>query len=204
MKHFELSLNEEISIYINSGLTPTELFILRLLFLAVDGEPKHLINYLSNVFNGRELLRSTLESLREKRVINSTFTVPENGKSLNYKNIPFNKNFIKSYIRESNELGKELFEEYPPFISIKGKMCSVKNFTKANLFSLEDFCLYYAKQIKNAGVTHDRIMESLRFAKENNLINYTILEFIASRKWEEIELLRNSGDINGYNNSELI
>ena len=42
--HFELSLNEEIQIYINSGLTPTELFILRLLFLASDGDSKYLIN----------------------------------------------------------------------------------------------------------------------------------------------------------------
>jgi hypothetical protein len=49
MQHFELSLQEEINIYIHSGLTPTELFILRLLFLAIDNEPKYLINYLSNV-----------------------------------------------------------------------------------------------------------------------------------------------------------
>ena len=30
--NFELSLNEEIQIYINSGLTPTELFVLRLFY----------------------------------------------------------------------------------------------------------------------------------------------------------------------------
>ena len=86
-------------------------------------------------------------------------------------------------------------------------MCSEmkdKNFTKANLFSLEEFCIFYAKAIKNAKVTHERVMEALRFAKEHNLINYTILEFIASHKWNEIEYIRSSGDINGYNNSELL
>lgn len=204
MHHFELSLNEETNIYINSGLTPTELYVLRLLFLAIDGEPTYLTNYLSNITDGKQLFRQVLKSLQDKKIILSSFKIPEEGESLNYKNIPFNKNFIKMYIRESNDIGKELFEEYPPFINIGGKLCSIKNFTKANLFSFEDFCLYYAKAIKNAGVTHERVMNALQFAKEHNLINYTILEFIASHKWNEIEYIRSSGDVNGYNNTELL
>lgn len=204
MQHFELSLKEEINIYINSGLTPTELFILRLLFLAIDGDQQYLVNYLSNLSNGKELLRSVLTSLVDKKVINSTFKVPKEGESLNFKNIPFNKNFIKMYIRESNEIGKEFFDAYPPFININGKLCSIKNFTKAGLYSFDDFCLFYSKQIKNSSVTHERIMDALLFGVENNLINYTIIEFIASKKWEEIEYIRNSGNINGYQNSELI
>jgi hypothetical protein len=47
-------------------------------------------------------------------------------------------------------------------------------------------------------------MEALEFGKENNLLNYSILEFIASKKYEEIEYIRSSGNINGYNNSELL
>ena len=90
------------------------------------------------------------------------------------------------------------------FITINNKVVSIKNFTKAGLFSFEDFCLYYAKNIKNSGVTHERIMELLEIAKSSNLINYSILEFIASKKWQEIEYILNSGDINGYHNSELI
>lgn len=204
MQHFELSLKEEINIYISSGLTPTELFILRLLFLAIDGDSALLKNYLGNVNNGKQVLRATLQSLVEKKVINSTFKVPQEGEVFNYNNIPFNKNFIKMYLRESNEIGKEFFDAYPPFININGKLCSIKNFTKAGLFSFEEFCLYYAKQLKNTSATHERVMEALLFAKEQNLINYSIIEFIASKKWEEIEFIRNSGNVNGYNNSELL
>lgn len=204
MGNFELSLQEEINIYASSGLTPTELFIVRLLFLAIDGDSKLLINYLSSVSKGKELFKSVLNSLLDKGIINSTFKLPKEGETLNFKNIPFNKNFLKKYIRESNELGKELFDEYPPFININGKMYSIKNFTKAGLFSLEDFCAYYAKAIKNANVTHEKVMESLRYAKEHNLIHYSILEFIASNKWVEIEYIKNSGNVNGYNNSELL
>lgn len=204
MQNFELSLGEEINLYIDSGLTPTELFILRLLFLAMDGYDKYLVRYLSSVSNGKELFRAVLQSLLDKSVINSTFKMPKAGESLNYKHIPFNKNFIKKYIKETHQIGKELFDAYPPFININGKMASIKNFTKAGLFSLEDFCVFYAKQVKNAKVTHERVMEALTFAKEKNLINYTILEFIASQKWLEIEYIRESGNVNGYNNSELL
>ena len=204
MNQFELSSREEINIYINSGLTPTELFILRLLLLAIDGDPSLLINYLSNVNNGKELFRQVLESLKEKKVILSSFKVPCEGESLNFNNIPFNKNFIKMYIRESNLLGKELFDAYPPFININGKLVSIRNFTKAGLFSFEDFCLFYARAIKNSGVTHERILELLEYAKEHNLIHYSIIEFLASKKYEEIQYIKDSGNVNGYSNSEFI
>ena len=204
MQNFELSLKEETSIYINSGLTPTELYVLRLLFLAVDGDSTFLTNYLSNISYGKQLFRSVLESLQEKKIILSSFKIPAEGESLNFQNIPFNKNFIKMYIRESHDIGKEFFDAYPPFININGKLCSIKNFTKAGLFSFEDFCIHYAKAIKSSGVTHERIMEALEFGKDNNLINYNLIEFVASKKWEEIEYIRNSGNVNGYNNSELL
>lgn len=203
MKHFELNLEEEINIYINSGLTPTELFIIRLLFLAQDGALQYLSNYLSNTSGGKELFVAVLKSLKDKKVINSTMEI-NLGMEIDYRNIPINKNFIKSYVKESHELGKELFEEYPMFMNIGGKLCSIRNFTKAGFFDLKDFCIFYAKSIKNSGVTHERIMEALRFGKENNLINYTILEFLASKKYLEIEYLQTSGNINGYNNTELI
>jgi len=204
MQHFELSLEEEINLYINSGLTPTELFILRLIFLAVDGHAQPLSKYLSNISDGKELLKSVLTALQGKQVINATFKMPIKGESLNFRHIPFNKNFVKKYIKESHQVGKEFFDAYPPFININGKMCSIKNFTKAQLFSLEDFCLFYNKLIKGAEATHERVMEALEFGKEKNLINYSILEFLASRKWLEIEYIKESGDVNGYNNSELV
>lgn len=200
----ELSLNEEIDIYVNSGLTPTELFIVRLLFLAIDGDSEPLRKYLNGVTNGKLHFKNVLISLKEKKVILSSFNIPNEGETLNFKNIPFNKNFMKAYIRESNDLGKEFFDTYPPFININGKLVSIRNFTKAGLFSFEDFCLFYSKTIKNAGVTHERILKDIEFGKEHGLIHYSVLEFLASKKWEEIEYIKDSGEINGYNNSELL
>ena len=170
-----LSFQEELDILIDSQLTATELFVIRLIYLACDDKPEFLKNYISSLgINGKSFLRQVLESLLNKKVINSTFVLPKEGEALNVKNIPFNKNFLKKYIRESNQLGNELFEAYPPFITINGKLCSIKNISKAGLLSFEQFSIFYAKAIKSASVTHERVMNALEFAKENNLINYTI------------------------------
>ena len=200
----ELSLKEEINIYINSGLTPSELFILRLLFLAQDGDTTLINNYLSNTTNGKELFLTVLNNIKNKGIVLSSFKIPVEGSTLKYTDIPINKNFIKKFIKESNQIGKEFFDAYPPFIYINGKMASIKNITKAGLFSIDEFCFFYGRQLKLSSITHQRVMEALEYGKEHNLINYSILEFLASQKWNEIEYIRDSGEVNNYVNSEFI
>jgi hypothetical protein len=39
--------------------------------------------------------------------------------------IEFNKNFLKKYYKQSGVLGKELFDNYEPFIQINGKMAKI-------------------------------------------------------------------------------
>jgi hypothetical protein len=205
MQNFELELSEKINIFSDSGITPNELFILQLLLPAIEGNSEYLTQYFSKVSEGKKLFKECLISLFDKKIINNTYKFPKEGEVLDIGSIPFNKNFLKKYYKDTNQAGKEFFDAYPSFINIGGKMCSIKNFTKAGLFTFEDFCRYYSKAIKNSKVSHDRIMEALEFAKENNLINYTILEFIASKKYLEIEGIKNGdSDINGYNNSELL
>ena len=200
----ELSLKEEIDIYINNGLTPSELFILRLLFLAQDGDMSLINNYISNTDNGKEVFKVVLKSLQSKGIILASFKMPKEGETLKYTDIPINKNFVKRFIKESNQIGKEFFDAYPPFIYINGRMASIKNITKAGLFSIDEFCFFYGRQLKLSSVKHERVMEALEYGKEHNLINYSILEFIASQKWNEIEYIRNSGEVAGYQNSELL
>lgn len=199
-----LSLKEEIDMYINSGITPTELFIVRLLFLAQEGDASLITNYLSNVGNGKELLLTVLKNLQQKGVILKSFRIPKQGEALRFKDVPFNKNFLKRYVRDSNQLGKEFFDAYPPFIFINDRTISVRNISKAGLFSFDAFCQFYAKQIKLEPNTHERIMDALDYAKEHNLIHYSMLEFLASQKWKEIEYIRDSGNVSGFKNSELL
>lgn len=198
------SIEEEVNIYIKSGLSPNELFITELLLLAAAGDSAPFIKYISNISDGKELLRNTLVSLQTKKVIKMSYKIPGPGEALSFRSIPFNKNFLNTYKRESHLLGKEFFEAYPPFININGKMCSIRNITKAGLYSIEEFCIFYAKAIRSSTFKHSDIMSILEWAKEETLVSVSIVEFIASHKWEELEIIKNSGDINGYKNSDLL
>lgn len=196
-----LSLEDDIEILIDNNLTPNELFTIKLLFLAQDGDTSYLVNYFNNSSSD---FRSILVSLQDKGIINKSFTIPEKGKSINFKRIPFNKNFLTRYMKSSCELGNELWNNYPDGTYIDGKYVSLKNFTKGGFYSVEEFFRFYSKTIGNNVNKHIEIMNILEEAKEANLINFSILSFVSEQKWDYLEKVLTSDNLNGYNNSELI
>lgn len=203
MKQIEFPIDRELDFMIKYQLFPEELMIIKLIFLAQDNHPEYLSKYFSQMpLKGAP--RDTLLSLQEKGIINKSYKIPEKGATFNPRDVDFNKVFLKSYIQHSGDMGMELFMNYPSFVNINGRQCSLKNISK--LFnSMDDFCFAYGKVIKFNPEMHTKIMQLLEFGKENNLIHYGISEFVISLKWLEIEELQNSGvTLNGYNNSELL
>lgn len=86
-------------------------------------------------------------------------------------------------------MGQELFNEYPPFITINGKVFSLRNIAK-KFYSLDDFYFYYSSNIGHNPEKHKEVMELLKWGKENDLIRVGILEFVASHKWDELKYLK--------------
>ena len=152
------------------NLTADELLLVYLTFLAQEeeGHPEFFAKWFSN--GGQSRLKSLFESLKEKGIIHKDY----NPKSYNPDDIEFNKNFLKGWIKGSGKLGKELFEEYPAFIPINGKLASLRNISK-KFMSLDDFFFHYSSTIKHNPETHKEIMEILKWAKEHNHINFGIL-----------------------------
>ena len=74
------------------------------------------------------------ENLKEKSIIKKNY----NPESYVPNDIEFNKNFLKKYYKQSGVLGKELFDNYEPFIQINGKMASLRNIAK-KFYTLEEF-----------------------------------------------------------------
>lgn len=184
-------------------LFPEELLILKLIFLAQEDHPEYLSKYFSQMpLKGAP--RDTLLALQEKGIINKSYKIPEKGATFNPRDVDFNKVVLKSYQQHSGDMGMELFMNYPSFVNIGGRQCSLKNISK--LFkSMDDFCFSYGKAIKFNPEMHTRVMAALEFGKNNELIHYGISEFLISLKWLEIEELKESGKtLNGYNNSELL
>jgi len=78
-------------------------------------------------------------------------------------------------------MGQELFDAYPPFLNTANKLYPLKNIAK-KFNSLEEFYFHYSVSIKHSAETHKEVMELLEWGKENGHINYSILEFVISRK----------------------
>lgn len=172
LKQIELSIDRELDFMIKYQLFPEELLITKLIFLAQEDHSEYLSKYFSQMpLKGAP--RDTLLALQEKGIINKSYKIPEKGAKFNPKDVDFNKIFLKSFSQHSGEIGIELFMNYPNFVDINGRRCSLRNISKI-YNSMEDFCFAYGKIIKFNPEMHIKIMELLSFAKENNLIHYGI------------------------------
>ena len=141
-----ISLEEELSILEKYRLTPTELFSIQTILLAQDNESDFLIRF-NNILTLIDIkFRNILISLQNKGIILKSYSIPDEGSSLNLEEIPFNKGFIKNFYKSSFELGKELFDTYPMFGEIGANVIPLRGVAKY-FQSLEDFYKFYGKSI---------------------------------------------------------
>lgn len=170
---------------ITYNLTADELLLVYLTFLAQEeeGHPELFAKWFCN--GGKGKLKELFDSLKEKGIIHKDY----NPKTYNPDDIEFNKNFLKGWLKGSGEMGKELFDAYPPFLTVNGKLYPLRNISK-KFNSLDEFFFYYSSQIKHNPNMHTQIMDLLEWGKQHNKINYGITEFIISHKWEELAYLR--------------
>ena len=180
-----MEINTILNLLITYDLTADELLMIYLTFLARDeeGHPEYFAKWFNN--GGSKQLREIFESLKSKGIIHKDY----NPSTYDPNAIEFNKNFIKSWIKNSGELGQELFEEYPPFLSSNGKLLPLRNIAK-KFNTLDEFYFAYSSAIKHNPEKHREVMDLLRWGKENGKINYGICEFIISQKWMELAYLR--------------
>lgn len=186
------SLYGELNLMLKYNLTAHELLTVKLIFLAKENHKNELVRYFTNV---KDIpLKDTLQSLQNKSVILKSYKIPNKGESFIPEDVEFNSQFINSYLQNSNDLGMELFMNYPSFTVINGKQYSLRNVTKLYK-SIDDMCFAYGKAIRFNPEQHQKIMELLQFAKDNNLIRSGICDFIESRQWLTIEDIKNGGSV---------
>ena len=141
--------------------------------------------------------RSILLSLQKKSLIIRDFKIPAKGENIDLLQIPFNKTFVKSYCRNSLEMGKELLAVYPKFGTINGNIVSLR--TVASKFnSLEDAFKFYAKTIHYNAETHREILSLVKWASDNDVLNMSLSSFIINNSWNDLKDLK-EGKIGKYN-----
>lgn len=170
-----------------------EFMLIECLLYALDeDEPDYY--YITTYFNEikkSSIPRETLINLKGKGVLDTKCVIPEAGQPLKLTDIVFSKTFLQKYFVTSGEAGAELFENYPSFIKASYGDLPAKNITKGGYQSLEAFFVAYRKAIRSSRKNHKKVMECLRFAKENGLLTYGIVEYVVGRKWLEHEKIMN-------------
>lgn len=196
MEKISISIDNELNIMTQYNLTAEEWWIIKLLFIAQYPESRiePLEKYIKNIGGVKY---DILESLQSKGILKKiklkkgeffelddlqfNYVKDSNNK---YPDIPFTANFIKSYLKHSGELGKELFLEYPTFGYINGQTVNLRNITTGNHFaSMDDFFFFYGKTIKWNPEVHKQIISLLKWAKENDMIKMGLVNFVINQSW---------------------
>ena len=78
----------------------------------------------------------------------------------NPEEIEFNSNFLKKYFKLTGQLGQELYNAYPSYMYINGKIVSLKNISKI-FKDLNELYFKYASIIKHNVNKHKEILDIL-------------------------------------------
>lgn len=199
MANLNLNIEEEIVVLKKYHLSPAELFLLRLLLIAQDDIEDN--NGLPSIYNYLELdeecrgsFLGTLLSLQDKGIILKSYKMPKPGDKIsNFGDfifeIPINKNVTKQIYKSAYEMGVEMFNHYPQWGIINGKSVALRSVAK-KFNSLEDAYRFYGKSIGWNPERHKEIIELLDWAKENEVINFSISTFLINHSWLDLQDMR--------------
>ena len=192
MKYLNHNLDNELILMRDYKLNPTELFVIKVILLAQDGEYEYLQQF-NEIFNGQ--LRLLLTNLQSKGIIIKAYKLPKEGTSFIPEDVQFNQNFLKKYYRSAFEMGEELFYTYPQSCTVQGQIFNLRTVSK-HFDSLEQAFQKYAKSIKNNPEIHQEIINNIKWGIENGY-NFTTLDrFIIDRGGEALKAFKEGDSIN--------
>ena len=192
MKYLNHNLRTELILMDQYKLDPNELFCIKVILLAQEGEYEYLQNY-AQILNGQ--LRLLLTTLQSKGIIIKAYKIPKEGTQFIPEDVQFNQNFLKKYYRSAFEMGEELFYTYPQSAVVQGQVFNLRTVSK-KFDSLEDAFGKYAKQIKNNPELHRQVIDDIKWGIENGY-NFTTLDrFIVDRAYESLHSMRLGENIN--------
>ena len=187
MKYLRHDLDSELILMRDYKLNPTELFTIKVILLAQDGEYEYLQQF-NEILNGQ--LRLILTTLQSKGVIVKAYKIPKEGTSFIPEDVQFNQNFLKKYYRSAFEMGEELFNTYPQSAVVGGVMYNLRSVSK-RFDSLEQAFQRYAKIIKNSPELHQQVIDDIKWGIENEYQGFTTLDrFIIDKGFEFLHSMR--------------
>lgn len=202
--NFPLSIDKELLLMNEFKITAEEILFLKLAFLAKENnymfktETHNFLLFIEQIL--RTSIQDILNSLNTKGIITADSYIDPEYPSID--TINFTKNFLKKYQQCDYTFGRDLFDKYPNVIYIDGKRCNAKNITRY-YSDLDQFYFTYCKKIKYSKKKHLEIIKLLEWGIDNGLVVYSMVEFVASEKWKELQQMQTQGD-GTFNTLEML
>lgn len=194
--HTDMRIEEELGFMEKYSLTPTELLFLKMVFLASEGTDGK--DYVKRYFALPEDVRGNaielLTVLQNKHVITQEYTVPKPGGKFNPNEVTFNQNFMKSFLKNSFDMGKELFDIYPLSTIVNGIEYKLRRVSK-KFDSLEQAFFAYGKYIGWNQDKHKEILNLIEAGKRSGYQFSTLDSFIVDNDWLNLEALNRDGQL---------
>lgn len=197
MKHLDL---ENQLIWCNTfKITPNELILFEILLLLQENDDTELVkSYFELNEESRGSFRESLLKLQKVGLVNQSYKIPEKGTVINPYDIPLNKVKTKQFYKNSFELGKDLYENYPLSTIVNGVEYKLRRVSK-KFNSLEDAYLKYGKAIGWNPVKHEEIIALIKQGVESNYNFTTLDDFIVDNDWLNLAAISKDGIINNSN-----
>ena len=187
MKYLNHNLDSELILMRDYKIYPNELFTIKVILLAQDGDYTYLQQF-NEILNGQ--LRLILITLQSKGIIIKAYKIPKEGTSFIPEDVQFNQNFLKKFYRSAFEMGEELFYTYPQSCTVQGQVFNLRTVSK-HFDSLEQAFQRYAKAIKNNPEFHQQVIDDIKWGIENEYGGFTTLDrFIIDRGFEFLHQFR--------------
>lgn len=188
-----LNIDNELSLLEKYKLTPTELFIIKIILLAQDDDQTEYLIRFNALLDGG--FRLELERLQSKGIILKSYSIPKPGSPFDPNDVEFNRNFIKQFYRASFEMGEELWEAYPQSCMVNGQVFNLKSISR-KFDSPEEAFQKYAKYINNDPDLHLEVLELIEWGIENGYNFTTLDKFIVDRAWLALKAFKDGTAIN--------
>ncbi|MCF0116086.1 MAG: hypothetical protein HUJ56_12120 [Erysipelotrichaceae bacterium] len=196
-----MQLDEEFILFEQYNVSPNEYFFIQNILLSQEGADTF-SRYMKLPESVRGSIRDLLQSLKDKGIILSSYTIPQKGESFNPTQIPLSKRFTNTYMKLSMDMFLELWETYPLSGIFDGTEWKLRTVSK-KFNSREDAAREYGKAIGWNANLHKHILELVEYGKSNNY-NFTTLErFIIDADWDNLEEMQESSILGSSNLRQL-
>lgn len=185
MQLYQLTFEEELKVMQRYSISYELLAIVKLIFFIKENENNYELAHLYfNQCRKNGLNKNELEELKQSKILTKDSEIPESGGEINFDYIDFTDSFMKNFYKYSNQMGKELWEEFPFYIISNRTNYPIKNFSK-RFKDLGELFQFYGKSINYDLEYHKLIIKSLKFAVENQLVSCNIVDYLIGRQWEQ-------------------